>query len=60
MLDSAEQEVFLLNNVKIPTGVGILIFMSKKIAFYVYLNQKKIAEFLDVFIPMSIYNFMLS
>ena len=30
MLNSAEHEVFLLINVKMPTIVGILTFMSRK------------------------------
>ena len=30
MLNSAEQEIFLLINVKMPTIVGILTFMSRK------------------------------
>ena len=32
---------FLLINVKMPTIVGILTFMSGKIAFYAYLSLKK-------------------
>ena len=39
---------FLLINVKMPTIVGILTFMSRKIAFLAYLSLKK-AEFLDIF-----------
>ena len=31
---------FLLINVKMPTTVGILTFMSGKIAFYAYLSLK--------------------
>ena len=30
MLNSAENEIFLLKNVKMPTVVGILTFMSMK------------------------------
>ena len=30
MLNSVEHEIFLLINVKIPTNVGILVFMSGK------------------------------
>ena len=44
---------FPLINVKMPTIVGILTFMSKKIAFWAYLSLK-IAEFLDIFRLMSI------
>ena len=40
-------------NVKMPTIVGILMFMSRKIAFWAYLSLK-IAELLDIFILMSI------
>ena len=36
-----------------PTIVGILTFMSGKIAFLAYLSLKK-AEFLDIYILMSI------
>ena len=39
--------------------VGILTFMSMKNSIYAYLSLKK-AEFLDVFILLSIINFMLS
>ena len=46
-------EFFLLINVKMPTIVGILTFMSGKIAFSAYLSLKK-AEFLDIFILMSL------
>ena len=44
---------FLLINVKMPTIVGILIFMSGKNSILAYLSLKK-AEFLDIFILMSI------
>ena len=45
---------FLLTNVKMPTILGILTFMSgKKVAFKAYLSLET-AEFLDTFILMSI------
>ena len=50
---------FLLINVKMPTVVGILTFMSRKIAFSAYLSLKN-AVFLDIFILISILNFMLN
>ena len=59
MLNSVEHEFFLLKNVKMPTIVGILIFMSRKNNIYAYLSLKK-AELFDIFILMSIINFMLS
>ena len=59
MLNSTEHEIFLLINVKMPTIVGILTFMSGKIAFLAYMSLKK-AEFLDIFILMSIQSFMLN
>ena len=46
-------KVALLINVKMLTIVGILTFMSGKIAFSAYLSLKK-AAFLDIFILMSI------
>ena len=52
---STQQSIkfYLLINVKMPTTVGILTFMSRtKIAFLADLSQKK-AEFLDIFILMS-------
>ena len=50
---------FLLMNVKMPTVVGILTFMSRKTAFEAYLSLKT-AEFLNIFIHiMSFKNFML-
>ena len=42
----------LLINVKMPTIVGILTFMSGKNSILAYLSLKK-AEFLDSFILMS-------
>ena len=44
---------FLLINVKMPTIVGILIFMSGKNSI-LGLSEPKKAEFLDIFIFMSI------
>ena len=49
---------FLLINVKMPTIVGILTFMSGTNCI-LGLSDAKTAEFLDIFILMSIYNFML-
>ena len=43
---------FLLINVKKPTNVGILTFMSGKNSF-LGLSEPKKAEFLDIFIFMS-------
>ena len=45
-------KLFLLVIVKMPTIVGILRFMSGKIAFWAYMSLKK-AEFLDIFILIS-------
>ena len=50
---------FLLINVKMPTIVGILTFMSGKNS-NLGLSEPKKAEFLDIFIFRSIYNFMLN
>ena len=47
MLISADHEFFLLINLKMTTTVGILTFMSRKIAFYAYVSLKK-ADFLDI------------
>ena len=47
---------FLLINVKMPTIVGILTFMSGKIAIYANLGLKK-AEFLDFFYTYEHLNF---
>ena len=44
---------FLLKNVKMPTVVGILTFMSGKNSI-LGLSEPKKAEFLDIFILMSI------
>ena len=52
-------KLFLLINVKMPTIVGILTFMSGKNSDLVLPEPKK-AEFLDTFVLMSIENFMLN
>ena len=52
MLNSAEHEIFLLINVKMPTIVGILTVMSKENSF-LGLSEPEKAEFLDIFILMS-------
>ena len=44
---------FLLINVKMPTIVGILTFMSRKNSI-LSLSEPENAEFLDIFILMSI------
>ena len=53
MLNSTENDIFLLINVKIPTIVGILTFISRKNSF-LGLSEPEKAEFLDIFIFMSI------
>ena len=53
MLNSIEHEIFLLINVKMPTVVGILTFMSRKNSI-LGLSESEIAEILDIFIFMSI------
>ena len=50
---------FLLINVKMPTIVGILTFMSGKNSI-LGLSEPKKAEFLDICILMSIQNVMLN
>ena len=50
---------FLLINVKMPTIVGILTFMSGKNSI-LGLSEPKKAKFLDICILMSIQNFMLN
>ena len=53
-------KLFLLINVKMPTIVGILTFISKKNSIW-GVSEPENAEFLDIFILMSIIkNFMLS
>ena len=41
VLNLAEHDFFLLINVKMPTIVGILTFVSGKIAFWAYLSLKQ-------------------
>ena len=50
---------FLLINVKMPTIVGILTFMSGKNSI-LDLSEAKKGESFDILILMSIYNFMLN
>ena len=45
---------FLLINVKMPTIVGILTFMSRKNSILGLSESEKKAEFLGIFILMSI------
>ena len=53
MLNSTEHGIFLLVNVKMPTTVGILIFMGRKNSI-LGLSQPEKNEFLDICILMSI------
>ena len=53
MLSSIEHEIFSAHNVKMPTIVGILTCMSGK-NNKLGLTEPKQAEFLDIFILMSI------
>ena len=53
-------KLFLLIHVKMPTIVGILKFISGKNSILGLSEPKKKAEFLDIFIPMNIQNFMLN
>ena len=53
MLNSAEHDIFLLINVKMPTIVGVLTFMSRKNSI-LSLSEPENAEFLDTFMLMSI------
>ena len=57
MLNSTEHEIFLLINIKMPTNVGIVTFMSGKNSILGLSGPKK-AKFRDIFIPVSILNFM--
>ena len=41
MHNSAEHDMLAAHNVKMPTIVGILTFMSRKIAFSAYLSLRK-------------------
>ena len=54
MLNSAEHESFPLINVKMPTVVGILTFMSRKNSILELSEPEIKAEFLDIFILISI------
>ena len=47
-------KIFLLINVKMPTIVGILTFMSRKNSILGLSEPKKKAELFDIFILMSI------
>ena len=58
-LTQLSMNFFLLINVKMPTIVGILTFVSGKNSI-LGLSVHKKAEFLDIFILMSISNFMLN
>ena len=51
--NSTEHEFFLLINVKMPTIVGILTFMSRKTSIKGLPEPEKKAEFLDIFIHTS-------
>ena len=53
MLNSTEHEIFLLIDVKMPTIVGILTFMSKKNSILSLSEPEKNAEFVDIVILMS-------
>ena len=53
MLNSTEHKFFMLINVKMPTIVGILTFMSGKNSILGLSDPKKY-KFLDIFILMSI------
>ena len=57
MLSSAAHEFFLPMNVKMPTVVGILTFMSRKKSI-LGLSEPENAEFLDIF-TYEHFNFML-
>ena len=52
-------KIFPLINVKMTTIIGILTYMSGKNSI-IGLTEPKKAEFLDIFILMSILNFMLN
>ena len=53
MLNSAEHEIFLLVNDKMPTIVGILTFMSRKNSI-LGLPEPEKTNFLDIFYFISI------
>ena len=48
----SSMKIFLLMNIKMPTIVGILTFMSRKNSS-LDLSEPKNAEFLDIFMLMS-------
>ena len=56
MLNSTEHEIFLLISVKIPTIVGILIFMSEKNSI-LGLSEPIKAEVLDIFYTYEHFKF---
>ena len=56
MLNSTEHEIFLLINVKMPTTVGILTFLSGNNSI-LGLSEPEKAEFPDIFIFMSLLKF---
>ena len=49
MLNSVKHEIFLLINVKMPSIVGILRFVSRKNSILGLCEPEKKAEFLDIF-----------
>ena len=53
-------KLFLLINIKMSTIVGILTFMSMKNSILDLSDPEIKAKFLNIFIPVSILNFMLS
>ena len=54
MLISTEHEIFLLINVKMPTIVGILTFMSGQNSILILSEPDKCLIYIDIFILMSI------
>ena len=54
MLTSAEHDFFLLVNVKMPTIVGILPFISRKNSILGLSDPEEKAELSDIFILMII------
>ena len=53
-LTQLSMEFFKLMNVKMPTTVGILTFMNRENSIISLSEPEKKADFLDVFILMSI------
>ena len=45
MLNSAEHEIFSVINMKMPTIVGIFIFISREIFMFSYVKQEIISSF---------------